>query len=188
MAVSETRLDSLRPVTLYYYGERMAIERAQRLGEFRLRPNSIDDTLSSLSPARTILPFRAQETAVVGGFLTMSLSTVWDENLSLIAPEITHCLVINNSEQFGERVHRAVQKILPQWAGIDAAIAYGKPSPLGAVFTKAAHFAAQKEWLFAWRPIHLSLPLQPIVVQIGCIDTLSAVRTLVPAVTNHTAL
>lgn len=175
MSASESRIDSHRPVPLYLYGAPAEIDRARQLGEFRLRPNGVDDA-PDLSPARSILPFGARKTVASGGFLILSLSTVWNEDFFRAVPNVTHCLVINDTEEFGERLHRAVQKTLPQWTGIDAAVAYGKPSPLGAAFTKGAHLASQKEWLFAWRPIRPALSLQPIVIQIGCINILTEIR------------
>jgi hypothetical protein len=178
MSVSQSRIESHRPVPLYFYGERAEIERARQLGEFRLRPNGVEDASSRVLPTNSILPFGARKKVVPGGFLTLSLSSVWHEKISRTLHNETHCLVINDTEKFGEWLHRIVQKALPQWAGIDAAVTYGKPSPLGAAFTKSVHLASQKEWLFAWRPIRLVLPLQPIVVQMGCIDGLTEVRAL----------
>lgn len=178
MSFLNSRSDSQRPVPLYFYGERTEIERARQFGEFCLRPNVVVDALSRVPPASAILPFGVQKKIPSAEFLTLSLSTTWSEKFFRASHDVTHCLVINDTEEFGERLHRAVQKVLPQWAGIDATVAYGKPSPLGAAFTKGADLAAQKEWLFAWRPIHLalSLQLQPIVVQVGCIESLSELR------------
>lgn len=180
MSVSDSRIDSHRPVPLYFYGERAEIERARLFGEFYLRPDGADEELSQLSLASSILPFGARNRAAPGGFMTLSLSSVWNEKSLLALHNFTHCLVIRDTEKFGECMHRAVQKMLPQWAGIDAAVTYGRPSALGAAFTKSVHLASQKEWLFAWRPIRLALPLQPIVVQIGCVDSFSEIRALAP--------
>lgn len=178
MSISGSQSHSHRPTPLYFYGERAGVERARQFGEFCLRASSLDDAPSSLLPARPILPFGARKTSAASRFLTLSMSAVWSEKFVLQAQTVTHCLVINDTEEFGERLHRAVQKALPQWAGIDAAIAYGAPSPLGAAFTKSRHLAPQKEWLFAWRPMRPELPLQPIVIQIGCLDTLTEVRAM----------
>ena len=62
--------------------------------------------------------------------LTLSLSKVWDRKLfELFSADC--CLVIHNTEEFGERLHRAVQRTLPSWAGIDGAIEYGARGALG---------------------------------------------------------
>lgn len=175
MSVSKSRIDSHRPATLYLYGERAAIERARSLGEFRLSPSG-DEALSKSLPQNQILPFGPRPSRTSSGFLTLSLSTVWNEHFFHDAHGMTTCLVIRDTEEFGERMHRAVAKALPQWAGIDAAVAYGSPSPLGAAFTKGRHLGPQKEWLFAWRPIQSELSLQPIVVQIGSLDAVTEVR------------
>ena len=175
MSVSKSRIDSHRPAMLFLYGERVAIERTRLLGEFRLSPSG-DEPLSKSLSHNQILPFGTRPSMASSGFLTLSLSTVWNEHLFHSAHGMTTCLVVHDTEEFGERLHRAVARALPQWAGIDAAVAYGSPSPLGAAFTKARHLGSQKEWLFAWRPIQPELSLQPIVVQIGSLDKVTEVR------------
>lgn len=176
MSVSESRTESHRPASLYLYGERDSIDRAHKLGELRLRPNGIDDAIARQSQASQILPFGPRKTAASNGFLVLSLSTVWSETFFQKNATTMRCLVIRNTEEFGERLHRAVAKALPQWAGIDAAVSYGAPSPLGAAFTKERHLSSQKEWLFAWRPVQPSSTLQPIVIQIGSLESLTEVR------------
>ena len=86
------------------------------------------------------------------------------------------CLIIHDAEQFGERMHRAVEKMLPTWAGIDAAISYGVPSPLGRAFSKTKRHANQQEWLFAWRPTQPATALQPIILHIGNIEAFAELR------------
>jgi hypothetical protein len=114
-----------RPRTLYRYADRAALERALKEGEFRLRPGD--------------------------GFLTLSFCTAWQPTRIDTFGGDHACLVIHNTEEFGERIHRAVQRVLPDWAGIDGAVSYGARSPLGALFTKPVLNRAEKEWLFAWR-------------------------------------
>ena len=126
-----------------------------------------------MSNDQPILPFGPRNVITAGGFLTLSLASAPSENRAPRSTTARTCLVINDTEAFGERLHRAVGKALPQWAGIDAAVAYGAPSPLGVAFTKAKHLAAQKEWLFAWRPIERSASLNPVVVQIGSIAAIA---------------
>lgn len=144
--------DLPRPRKLYCYAPQASLDRALSQGEFRLMPSA------SL------------------GFLTLSFSTVLDERLFDAIGVNSSCLVIHDPENFGERLHRATQRILPNWVGIDAAVSYGAASPLGAAFTKEKQLARQKEWLFAWRPMQAGLPLHPVVVSIGNMEEIAELR------------
>lgn len=145
-------LDLPRPRKLYRYAPQALLERSLSLGEFRLSP------------------------AAAVSFLTLNLSCVWDERLFDDFAEANSCLVIHDTESFGERLHRATQRMLPNWAGIDAAVAYGAASPLGAAFTKDKQLARQKEWLFAWRPMQSRMSANPVVVTIGNIESIAELR------------
>ncbi len=163
-----------RPRKLYRYSQRQWLERSLQFGEFRLRP----PTVQAAPAADQILPFGARDSdAQAGRFLTLSLANAWDEKLFDAFGGADCCLVIHNAEEFGERLHRAVQRALPSWAGIDAAISYGLPSPLGAAFSKTRHYAAEKEWLFAWRPTQPALSANPVVVTIGNIEGIAELRS-----------
>lgn len=166
-------VDSQRPPKLYRYSERRWLERALLLGEFRLRPAAEDGRTNS-----QILPFQpiAARMAPSVNFLTLSLAKVWDPKLFDTFPGTDCCLVIHDPEQFGERIHRAAQKILPAWAGIDAAISYSMPSPLGRAFSKSRQHAMEKEWLFAWRPTQPMTTLNPVVIQIGNMEGIAELR------------
>jgi hypothetical protein len=153
-----------RPAKLYLYAKRAELERALQFGEFRLEPPPAQ------GPANAILPFGTRGSQ---GFLTLSLASVWDPAL-LAAADC--CLVIHDAEQFGERIHRAAQRLLPSWAGIDAAISYGVPSPLGDVFSKPRQRAIEKEWLFAWRPTQQALVNKPVTISIGSIEGIAELR------------
>jgi len=142
--------DYQRPPTLHRYALRTELESALKNGQFRLEPN--------------------------GGFLNVSFSTVWDKRLFDLFTPSDACLVIHNTEEFGERLHRAVQRMLPNWAGIDGAIEYGTRSPLGAAFTKSMGQAREKEWQFAWRPMSPGASLNPVVVSIGSIESFAELR------------
>lgn len=173
-------IDYRRPPKLYRYSDRHWLERSLTLGEFRLRP-SAEHIQHSYHPraSEQILPFRrgASGAAAPGGFLTLSLAKAWDTCLFDEFSGADCCLVIHDAEQFGERIHRAAQRVLPHWAGIDAAISYGMPSPLGAAFSKTRQQARQKEWLFAWRPIEPAISLHPVVIEIGNIEEIAELRT-----------
>ncbi len=86
------------------------------------------------------------------------------------------CLIIHNTEEFGERLHRAVQRALPNWTGIDGAVEYGARSPLGAAFSKTQPDATEQEWLFAWRSMQSRASLNPILIKIGSIASFAELR------------
>jgi hypothetical protein len=154
-------IDHQRPHKLYRYSQRQWLERSLALGEFRLRPPGTNGVL---------LPKLADN------FLTLSLTQAWNERFFAQFGDADSCLIIHDTEEFGERIHRAVQKALPSWTGIDAAVSYRAPSPLGEVFTKAQSDAAQKEWMFAWRPTQPALSLNPVVIQIGSLEKIAELR------------
>lgn len=161
-----------RPQKLYRYSQREWLERSLLQGEFRLRPPVPITPLSD----DQILPFGTRNADAAAGYLTLSLTNAWDENLFDAFADADCCLVIHDTEQFGERIHRAAQRLLPSWAGIDAAISYGVPSPLGAAFSKTRQYAAEKEWLFAWRPTQPTLAGNPVTIRIGSIEGIAELR------------
>jgi hypothetical protein len=142
--------DYQRPPTLHRYGLRSDLEPALKTGQFRLVP--------------------------AGSFLTLSFSTEWDKQLFDVFGPADSCLVIHNTEEFGERLHRAVQRALPNWAGIDGAIEYGARSPLGSAFTKTAAEAHEHEWQFAWRSLSAHASLNPVTIKIGSLEQFAELR------------
>ena len=141
--------DSKRPATLYRYAPRAELEQSLASGTFRLVP--------------------------VNGCLTLSFSQAWDKTLfDLLAAD--SCLIIHNTEEFGERLHRAVQRTLPSWAGIDGAVEYGVRAALGAAFTKTSAEANEQEWQFAWRAMAPQMSLNPVTVKIGSIEQFAELR------------
>ena len=142
--------DYQRPPTLHRYGMRDELEQALKAGQFRLQPSN--------------------------GFLTLSFSQAWSKTLFDVLGPADCCLVIHNSEEFGERLHRAVQRALPNWAGIDGAVEYGQRSPLGAAFSKSGAEAQEKEWKFAWRSLSPNASLNPVTVRIGSIEQFAELR------------
>ncbi len=171
-------IDCQRPSKLYRYSGRRWLERSLTLGEFRLRPAADDIKHSHSHASQQILPFgsAAVRGATPASYLTLSLARAWDDMLFDEFPGADSCLVIHNAEEFGERIHRAAQRALPNWAGIDAAISYGVPNPLGAAFSKVKQYANQKEWLFAWRPMQATMSLNPVVIEIGNIEGIAELR------------
>ncbi|HYD94765.1 MAG TPA: hypothetical protein VEC01_05520 [Noviherbaspirillum sp.] len=155
-----------RPAKLFLYASRTTLERALQFGEFRLLPPAAPS-------AHEIRPFASR---VGHAFLTLSMTSCWDEKLFDAIPGADTCLVVHDPEQFGERVHRAAQRLLPSWAGIDAAVSYGAPSPLGQVFSKPRHLASEREWLFAWRPAQPALLNTAVMISIGNIESIAELR------------
>ena len=143
--------DYQRPPTLYRYGMRSELELALSSGQFRLQP--------------------------ANGFLTLSFSQAWDKNLFTVLGPADSCLIIHNTEEFGERLHRAVQRTLPNWAGIDGPVEYGARSRLGLAFSKGPDQAEEKEWKFAWRSMSPQPILNPVTVRIGSIEQFAELRS-----------
>ena len=141
--------DYKRPPTLYRYSLRSELEKSLKEGEFML--------------------------VSANSFLTLSFSRSWDKSL-FDALGADSCLVIHNTEEFGERLHRAVQRTLPNWAGIDGAVEYGARAALGAAFTKSSAEAAEQEWLFAWRAMSPNMSMNPVTVRIGNIESFAELR------------
>ncbi|MGI4849579.1 MAG: hypothetical protein ACRYGK_15795 [Janthinobacterium lividum] len=162
--------DQARPPVLYRFSERRWIERALAEGEFRLRP-MIDERI--LSPR---LQASGARLAPGSGYLTLALCRKFDPALFGHFDQADCCLQINDPELFGERLHRAVQRALPSWAGIDAAVTYGAASPLGKAFTKPREQAFEREWMFAWRPTQEALTLNAVVVKLGSLEKIAELR------------
>jgi hypothetical protein len=142
--------DYQRPPTLHRYGQRADLELALSAGQFRLVP--------------------------ANNCLTLSFSTAWDKELFDTFAPADCCLVIHNTEEFGERLHRAVQRTLPNWAGIDGAVEYGVRAALGAAFTKTSAEAHEQEWQFAWRAMAPQMSLNPVTIRIGSIEQFAELR------------
>lgn len=157
-----TLIDSKRPSKLYYFSERSALERSLSLGEFRLSPPAPDPTSHGTNP---------------GHYLVLGLMQSWDGTLFDTTLNVDSYLLVHDVEEFGERLHKAVQRTLPNWAGIDAAISYGAPSPLGKVFSKAKSHAKENEWRFAWRPMHAGASVHPVVIKIGSIEDIAELHS-----------
>lgn len=155
-----TTIDSNRPPKLYYFSERQKLERALTLGEFRLIPPQ--------SPAHLAGEFN---------YLILSLAQQPDGALFEGKQTADAYLVIHDTEVFGERVHRAAQRVLPNWAGIDAAVSYGRTSPLGRLFSKDRPHAAEAEWRFAWRPMQARASANPVTLHLGSIADIAELRS-----------
>jgi hypothetical protein len=160
-----------RPQKLYRYSQRQGLERSLQLGEFQLCP-----PMHVARGGDQITPSGTRASGPAASYLTLSLTSAWDENLFDAFVDADCCLVVHDTEEFGERIHRAVQRLLPSWAGIDAAVSYGVPSPLGAAFSRNRNEASEKEWLFAWRPTQPELTCNPVSICIGSIERIAELR------------
>jgi hypothetical protein len=165
--------DCHRPPKLYLYASQSRLEPALLRGEFRLLPAA-----AAVKPSAQILPFRPAAMRAVDAinYLTLSLAISGETSQFNVFPEADGCLMIHDAETFGERIHRAAQEMLPTWAGIDAAVSYGVPSPLGRAFSKSRQHAAETEWLFAWRPTQATAAVLPVVIRIGSIEDIAELR------------
>lgn len=199
------------PPKLYRYSEQKWLKRSLELGEFRLRPasdykqcekdsarhddelvrinkSSADSVLVSLeSTGKAIKPIGevVYRSEVGTNYLTICFSTRWDEHLFDEFQNTDSCLVIHDVEEFCNRFHLAAEVLLPDWAGIDAPVEYGKQSKLGAVFSKPLQFSLQHEWRFAWRPSLRIEHLDPIAIQIGSITDIAEIVDRPNHVVSH---
>ena len=191
-------LDLARPQKLYRYSEWQWLERSLRLGEFRLRPAADykqleadvarrDDELVRLrtSPGElvTVTLHTGEKVRPIGdvtyrsevgtNYLTLCFSERWDELLFSDFPGTDACLVVHDVHEFCERMHMSAEKVLPEWAGMDAKVVYGGSSLLGAVFSKPVNFIVQHEWRFAWHPPERVHHLEPVTLTIGSLERIA---------------
>lgn len=142
--------DYQRPPTLYRYGMRSELEQALSAGQFRLAPSN--------------------------GFLVLSFSQAWEKELFTVLGPADTCLVIHDAEAFGERLHRTVQRTLPNWAGIDGPVEYGSRSRLGLAFSGSSIDAREQAWKFAWRSMSPQATMNPVTVRIGSLEAFAELR------------
>jgi len=195
-------VDCTRPAKLYRYARSQWLERSLSLGEFRLRPAAEygdllndparrDDELVRLQSTpgecvkieilgqrRIINPIGPviYRSEIRTNYVVCCFSRVWDETLFHSFTDADACLVINEVEEFCERMHAAADAHLPGWVGIDGAVTYGGRSALGPVFSKANQFAQQQEWRFAWMPSTPTRALTAKFLNIGSIENLAKIR------------
>ena len=195
-------VDCTRPGKLYRYANSQWLERSLRLGEFRLRPAAKyrdllndsarhDDELVRLQSTpgecvkieivgqgRIINPIGpvTYRSEIHTNYVVCCFSGVWDESLFHVFSDADACLVINEVEEFCERMHAAADAQLPGWVGIDSVVTYGGRSDLGAVFSKANRFARQQERRFAWIPPTPTRALTAKFLNVGSIENLAEIR------------
>jgi hypothetical protein len=99
---------------------------------------------------------------------------VWDKKLFDLFAPADACLIIHNTEEFGERLHRAVQRTLPSWAGIDGVVEYGQRAAGPPLPRRAPRL--EQEWLFAWRSMQPQASLNPVTVKLGSLENFAELR------------
>lgn len=185
-----------RPTKLFRYSECSWAVKSLLAGEFRLVPASNyrgleadrarqDDELIRrqrsrgegvvVSNLRTSKPIKVigdvhYRQEVGTNYYTICMSSAWDPLLFQEFKGSTACLVIHDTEEFCERVHHHVERVLKGWAGCDAAVSYLSPSPFGPAFSKPSSYLTQKEWRFAWLPPEHVERLEPILIRLGNIE------------------
>ena len=194
-------VDVARPAKLYRYSTRKWLEWSLTLGEFRLRPASEyknqeddaarqDDELVRIekSPAervsieivgtgQKIKPIGevVYTTSVGSDYLVVSFSKIWDIQLFERFPDTDACLVIHDVENFCERFHETVESSHPGLIGLDASVAYGGKSGLGAVFSKNLKYIEQQEYRFAWHSAQQAQNLNSVNVRLGDISAMAEI-------------
>lgn len=152
-----------RPSNFYLYGPSADLLQILHEGSFVLR---------AWPPVQDV----AVAQSAASGFLTLAFATVYKDALHDRYGQADACLCIYGTEEFGERLHRSVERALPDWAGIDAAITYGANSPLGLTFARRIEDASSLEWQFAWRRKSAGPALLEQVIRIGNIEHLARLR------------
>lgn len=194
-------IDLTPPPKLYRYSEKKWLERSLEVGEFRLRPASDyksqeldsarhDNELvrinkSSADSVKITNTLTGQEIKPIGevvytsevgtNYFILCFSTRWDESLFDDFPDTDSCLVINDVEEFRNRIYLATELALPEWSSFDMEVVYGRFSNMGSVFSKPIQFNQQYEWRFAWQPILPVAHLDPITISIGSIADIAEI-------------
>jgi hypothetical protein len=189
-----------RPEKIYRYSEHEWLEHALKRGEFRLRPatdyleiekdaarhddelrksvgrpdGSVKVHLEDGTELKGITNFRHIR-CLTTNYYVLSFSSSHSEQLYDDFAPADACLIIHAPEEFGERVHVAAQKRLPNWVGADCAVSYGEFSPFGPVYTKPTYFSSQSEWRFSWLPPFAVQGLEPVFIQAGNLESIASI-------------
>lgn len=195
------RIDVARPEYLYRYSKHHHLDTALRDGSFRLSPASVykdlimdaarqDDeqlrnrevaagalSMVNLTTGAAIRPLGQVKfsSRINTNYYVLCLSESPDNHMYELFEKTDACLIIHKPDEFCERLHAVVDKVLPGWRGMDAAVAYGMRSPFGAVFEKDIKYFPQFEWRFAWIPPAAKTDLPYLDVVMGSIETIAEV-------------
>ena len=192
-----------RPKQLFRFSEHRWAQASLAHGRFRLNPaglandDSLDDArrdnelmrqqtsdgskvrITHLASGKISTPIGkvTYTTTIESDYLYLSFSEWYKQALYTELTNADACLVINDVESFCERVHAAVEAILPDWKGLDARVEYECKNPLGAWFTKDPNFRNQRERRFAWRPPTSAEESTYTDIEIGSLEGIAEVRT-----------
>ena len=195
------RIDLRRPPILYRYSEKKWLDRALRLGEFRLRPASdyleqetdlgrqdnelirvqklpaSDVTMTMVKNGEEIQPIGEVTftSEILTDYLTLCFSQARSEWHFDEFPGSDACLIVHDVESFCERIHKAATKSMPEWSGIDGPVRYGGKSALGVAYSKPLRFFPQQEWRFSWLPPSTRNKLDAEIIEIGSIEDIAEV-------------
>jgi len=92
----------------------------------------------------------------------LCLSYEYDEAFYEWFEDVDACLVIEDVPEFSNRIHAAMNKVLPYHLGMDHRVVYGKhQSQFGVLFSKPKTYLRQREYRFSWVP-EASKQLMPL--------------------------
>lgn len=198
-------IDASRPEKLYRYSERHWLERSLLIGEFRLMPASYykeleadsarqDDELCRLRKmapedvqitdevGRIIVPIGDVEftTRLLRDYLMACFSTSWNPADGGGFGGCDACLVIHDPEEFLERMHVELNRVIAGGSSVDSAVSYGSPHLLGVAYSKPAFYSDQHEYRLTVLPPD-DRPLSSLIISIGSIESIAEI---VPMGTN----
>lgn len=192
-------IDVSRPDKLYRYSERRWLERSLLFGEFRLMPASYckgletdsarqDDELCRLrkiapkdvqitgEDGQIIVPIGDVEftTPLLRDYLIACFSTRWNPVNGGGFGDSDACLVIHDPEEFLERMHVELDRVIPGGNSVDSAVSYGLPHRLGVAYSKPAFYSDQHEHRLTVLPPD-DRPLSKLMISIGSIESIAEI-------------
>jgi hypothetical protein len=182
-----------RPEKLYRSSKRKWLERSLYTGVFRINSASYIKTLEGdvarhddemrlelsipkntakitcLESGKTIIPTSDVKIVneITSDYYILCLSSKKESYLFEDFKGSDACLIIHNPNEFGERIFKSAKKALPNWAGIDANVTYGRSSQFGPTFSKPLKHIFQFEWRFSWIPFEKENNLECIFIEVG---------------------
>lgn len=108
----------------------------------------------------------------------LCLSYDYDERFYKWFKDADACLVIENVDEFAQRVYAAFSKAMPSHTGFNGRVTYGNhQSELGVLFSKPKEFLYQREYRFSWIPETSERIISPEIITRMDIDKL---RPIIP--------
>lgn len=191
-------VDATKPGRIFRFSEKKWLLKSLLYGEFRLRPASeyadvesdaarcddervrvtelINPVITHARTGQRIMPVGpvTRRRELPTDYYLVCFSSAFDPYLYDEFPGSDACLVITDVAAFSERLHDAVERAMPDFAGVDAKVSYGVDSPLGVAFSKPDKFVFQHEFRFAWLPYKRPIPkLVPVMVSAGNLEDIA---------------